>query len=41
MQNTRKAPKKGIQVLLMVLGGILGVMLLAAAVLFEIGRAHV
>ena len=36
MQNTRKAPKKGIRVLLMVLGGILGVMLLAVAALFVI-----
>ena len=36
MQNTKKAPKKGIRVLLMVLGGILGVMLLAAAALFVI-----
>ena len=36
MQNIRKAPKKGIRVLLMVLGGILGAILLAGAVLVTI-----
>ena len=36
MQNAKKAPKKGIRLLLMVLSGILGVMLLAAVALFVI-----
>ncbi len=36
MQNTKKAPKKGIRILLMVFGGILAVMLLAGAALFVI-----
>ena len=36
MQNTKKAPKKGIRLLLTVFGGILAVMLLAVAALFVI-----
>lgn len=36
MRNTQKAPKKGIRFLLMVFGGILAVLLLAAAVLATI-----
>ena len=36
MQNIKTAPKKGIRLLLMVFGGILAVMLLAAAVLVTI-----
>lgn len=36
MQNTKKSPKKGIRILLMVFGGILAVMLLAVAVLVTI-----
>lgn len=36
MQNTKKAPKKGIRILLVVFGGILAVMLLAVAVLVTI-----
>ena len=36
MQNTKKAPNKGVRLLLIVFGGILAVMLLAAAALFVI-----
>ena len=36
MRNIKKAPKKGIQFLLMVFGGILAVLLLAVAVLYTI-----
>lgn len=36
MQNTKKAPKKGIRFLLMIFGGIFAVLLLAAAVLVTI-----
>lgn len=36
MQNTKKVPKKGMQLLLMVFGGILAVMLLAVAVLVTV-----
>lgn len=36
MQSTKKAPKKGIRLLLTVFGGILAVMLLAVAVLVTI-----
>ena len=36
MQNTKKAPNKGVRLLLIVFGGILAVILLAAAALFVI-----
>ena len=36
MRNTQKAPKKGVRLLLMGLGGVLAALLLAAAVLFTI-----